>query len=144
MNIKIIENIKKRYFCHRKKEFLHFGDCSIYSAGRPFCSCGLLHELGWLDFNFSMMLYPKFEADDYLQTMGKKKPKKETVNQKKAKELLEQIFGKIGLRQSFEDIKFEYDEYKKILKSILSKKECPGAYKRLNLWLTKELTKPLD
>jgi hypothetical protein len=144
MNIHHLKLIKDRYFASCKKEILHFGDCEIYINRRNFCGCGLLHDLAYLDHGFACILYKKYEDEIYLQSCGKKKPKKETPKMKEAVRLLEAVFGKIGLRNDLTDIKFTYDEYKSTLKKMFpTKKEFPGAYKRLKLWLQKELAKPL-
>lgn len=47
-NARLLERMKQRYRTREedgKTRFLHDGDCRIYQAWCPFCSCGLLHDL---------------------------------------------------------------------------------------------------
>jgi len=58
---KYIERITGRYFrktiAHPKGSICHHGDCHIFSSG--FCTCGLLHDLVWLQEK-AEELFPDF------------------------------------------------------------------------------------
>lgn len=130
------------YFWQSKKCFLHWGDCNIFSADRPFCSCGLLHRLHHLDYTLANIVYPKFESDMYLQDTGKRYRKsKETASQKAARQILEDVFGPINVKASLEDLKWDYDDMKKVLNTLFTKKMFPSVFKRLERWLQKEVAK---
>ncbi len=136
---RILLGIIARYFVPSKKLILHFGDCEIYLADRPFCGCGLLHDLQYLDCTLASIVYPKFNDDDYLQYHGKKKRR----NRKKEAEslaLLESVFGKIE-PPSLEDIKWEYDDMKKILDLCCTHATFPTAFKNLKKWLRKSVNR---
>jgi hypothetical protein len=132
-----LDTIKDRYFFLSKKSVLHYGDCDIYQATRPFCSCGLIYQLNYLDYDFASIIYPKYSDDSYLQDHGKKRrlnKKKDAENKK----LFEEVFG-ILEPPSFEDIKQSYDSYNKALSICFMPKEFPGAFKRLEKWLIKQV-----
>jgi hypothetical protein len=128
-----------RYFVASKKQFLHYGDCEIYLARKPFCGCGLLHQLGYLDYTLASIIYPQYEDEGYLQHNGKRR-KKNNKKDAAALELLEKIFGKIE-SPSFEDLKYDYDDYKKILNNCFTKKEFPSGFSRLDNWLKKKVAR---
>ena len=128
-----------RYFASSKKQFLHYGDCQIYLARRPFCGCGFLYQLGYLDHALANIIYPKYEKELYLQDTGKvyKRNRKEEA---KSLALLEKVFGKID-PPSFEDLKYDYDDYKKILNNCLTQQNFPKGFKALDSWLRKAVAK---
>lgn len=131
--------IVSRYFVPSHKKILHYGDCAIYLAQRFFCSCGLLHQLQYLDHALATIIFPKFEDELYYQDRGKKKKKskKETAE---AMAILEKVFGPIQ-KSSFEELKMDYDDYNKILNSCFTKKTFPYCFQRLKAWLKKEVSK---
>lgn len=63
-----LERLKKRYFrpvvARQEGLLTHFGDCDIYQAGEVYgwavCTCGLIHDLGWLDSTLVEKIYPKY------------------------------------------------------------------------------------
>jgi|TARA_Y100000310_G_scaffold339672_1_gene433045 hypothetical protein len=65
MNQKLaqIQRIKDRYY--RKviagSMVTHHGDCKIYAADYPHCSCGLIHDL--MPLHFSGRIFPRFGED---------------------------------------------------------------------------------
>lgn len=119
-----------------KKQILHYGDCEIYCAGKPFCSCGLLHQLHYLDHSFAGIVFPKFESDLSLQTNGKRRRNKK--QEAEAMAILESVFGKME-PPSFLDLKWDYDDYKKLLNNCFTKKEFPRGFNRLDYWLKKKV-----
>jgi hypothetical protein len=129
----------KRYWVESRKQFLHYGDCEIHSAPRPFCSCGLIHQLRYLDSTLAGIIFPKYWDDLYYQDMGRRRKKKSNAETAEAMKLLESIFGKIE-KANFEDIKMDYDDMYKIIDSYFTKRNFPGAFKRLDKWLKKEVT----
>jgi hypothetical protein len=146
MNLLTAERIAARYFVTSKKQFLHHGDCYIFRLKKAFCNCGLLLDLERLDLAFANILYAKYDDDVYLQERGKprsKATKSDLKKQEEIKKILEDVFGKVDGRLSFEEIKLLHDEYKRTLKSIFPRKtDCPGVYARLGEWLKKEISKP--
>jgi hypothetical protein len=134
-----LSKIIARYFVSSRKAILHHGDCDIYRADRPFCGCGLIHDLNYLDFTLAEIVYPKFMDDAYLQQHGKKKRR----NKKKDAEciaLLESVFGKIE-PPCLEDIKLDYDDLSKILDICCTKTSFPSAYRNLKKWLHKKVSR---
>jgi len=132
-----LDIIKDRYFLSSKKCILHYGDCDIYQATRPFCSCGLIYQLNHLNYDLASIIYPKYSDDSYLQDHGKKR----RINKKKDaenKKLFEAIF-EIFESPSFENIKCSYDSYLKILNQCFKNKDFPSVFKRLNKWLMKQV-----
>lgn len=127
-----------RYFVKSKKQILHYGDCNIYAADKPFCSCGLLHWLRYMDYTLVGIIYPRFENDCWLEATGRKRrrqTKKQREEQKSALEILESVFGPLNKeRPSLEEIKMDYDDINKILK-FFKKKDFPGGFRRLKRWL---------
>lgn len=135
----LLNIIKDRYFCSSKKNFIHYGDCDIYQANRPFCSCGLIYQLNQIDYDLASIIYPKYANDSYLQDHGKRRrisKKEEAENQK----FLESIFGKFN-SPSFEEVKYDYNFYEKVLFNCFRKKEFPGAFSRLNKWVREQVNK---
>lgn len=135
-----VEVLIKRYWVECKKQFLHYGDCEIYSARRPFCSCGLLHQLRYLDGVLAEIIFPKYWDDLYYQDMGsrQKQKKKDKKGVEEAVKLLESVFGPMQ-KPSFEDLKMDYDDMKKILDTLFTKKMFPGGFRRLDKWLRDEV-----
>lgn len=133
--------IKSRYFFASKKQLLHYGDCNIYAGRRPFCGCGLLHQLNYLDYNLANIIYPKYQDDEYLQFHGKRPIKKKSQEEIESLKLLEKIFGPIKTKYSFEELKMDYDDYKKILKAHFTKKLFPICFGELKKWLHNEVAK---
>lgn len=149
-----LNTIISRYFVSIHNQLLHYGDCEIYLGIRPFCGCGFLHLLGYLDYNLASIVYPQYENDLYLQDTGKKRRK----NKKKdaeAKDILEKVFGKIEdaetkdilekvlgkIDSSFEELKYKYNNYEKILNNCFTKKDFPQGFRRLDNWLKKEVAR---
>ena len=131
-----------RYFVKIHKRFLHYGDCQIYVADRPFCSCGLLHWLRYMDYTLAKIIYPKFEADSCLEATGKKNirlTKKRKEEYEQSMKILESVFGPLN-RPSLEELKMDYDDMYKVLK-FFPKKAFPGGFRRLKKWLEKEIAK---
>lgn len=124
--------IAERYFVKSKKQILHYGDCEIYAADRPFCSCGLLHQLNYLDYTLAKIIYPKFEDDNYLQASGIKRPKARVS--KKTLKMLEKVFGPMPA-VNLEELKMDYEDYKKVLISSFGTK---AFIRRLDYWFKKE------
>src|SRR5581483_12173158 len=109
----VLSRIIIRYFDKSHKQIIHYGDCSIYLADRPFCGCGFLHQLYYLNSSLATIVYPKFEKDNYLQATGKKLIK----SKKKEAEtlaILESVFGKID-PPTISEIKYDYDKFKAVL-----------------------------
>lgn len=138
-NKRMLVIIASRYFVSSHKRFLHYGDCAIYLARRPFCSCGLLHQLQYLDYDLATIIFPNFEKDNRTQETGKRKNKnkKETAG---AMAILEKVFGPIQ-KPGFEELKMDYDDYNKILESRFTKKTFPNGFRRLKTWLRKKISK---
>lgn len=128
----------QRYWVECKKQFLHYGDCEIYSARRPFCSCGLLHQLRYLDYALAEIIFPRFSEDLYYQDMGSKRRKKNKKEITEAMKILENVFGPIQ-KSSFEDLKMDYDDMKKIMDTLFTKKMFPSGFRRLDKWLQGEV-----
>jgi hypothetical protein len=129
----------KRYWVEGKKQFLHYGDCEIYSAHRSFCSCGLLHQLRYSDYTLAEIVYPRFTDDLYFQDIGSRKKKKSKKETAEAMKLLESVFGPMQ-KPNYEDLKMDYDDMSKILNTVFTKKMFPGAFRRLENWVKKEVT----
>lgn len=130
----------KRYWVESRKQLLHYGDCEIYSAQRPFCSCGLLHQLGYLDSTLASIVFPKYWDDLHYQDIGShRQKKKSTKKMAETMKLLESVFGKME-KASFEEIKMDYDDMYKIIDTYFTKRNFPSAFKRLDKWLQKEVT----
>lgn len=57
------DRIKNRYFrkvmAHPEGAVVHDGDCSIWRSLKV-CTCGLIHDLMWIDFKTAEEIYPKF------------------------------------------------------------------------------------
>lgn len=135
----ILDTIKNRYFSYSKKSLIHYGDCDIYQANRPFCSCGLLYQLNHLDYYLAEIVYPQYNDDGYLQDHGKKK----RINKKKeaeTKKLFEAVFGVLE-PPALEDIKDDYELYKKVLNACFAQKEFPSVFKRLDKWIVTQVNK---
>lgn len=135
----LLDTLKNRYFSFGRKGFVHYGDCDIYQATRPFCSCGLLYQFNHLDYYLAEIVYPDYSNESYLQDHGKKR----RANKKKeaeAQKLLDAVFGKID-PPTFEEIKEDHDLYSKVLDSCFTKKEFPSAFKRLEKWVMQQVKK---
>ena len=134
-----ISMLVKSFFVESRKRFLHYGDCEIYRAERPFCNCGLLYRLNHLDYTLANIIYPEFENDVCLQETGSRRKKKITkASQKEALELLEKIFGPRH-KPSFEELKMDYDDMHKVLNTLFTEKMFPSAFRRLEKWIQKEV-----
>jgi hypothetical protein len=70
--------------------------------------------------------------------MGTRKNKKSKKDIAKAMKLLEDIFGPIQ-KPSFEELKMDYEDMKKILDTLFTKKMFPGGFRRLEKWLQGEV-----
>lgn len=132
-----LKRLSELYFAESKKQILHYGDCKIYKADRPFCDCGLLYRLDHLDFTLASIVFPNFNDDVYLQETGKKPPKRETKEQKESMRILEEVFGKAE-RPSLEILKMDYDDMYKVINTLFTPKMFPSAFKRLDRWLKQE------
>jgi hypothetical protein len=85
------------------------------------------------------LLYPNFEEDLHTVYCGRKSKKKREFDQKKAKQILESVFGKIEPDKSLEFIKKDYDRIRKTLKMVFNVKEFPELYARLKKWLEERI-----
>lgn len=71
----MLEKIKNRYFRNNKID--HHGDCCIYQSieayGWAICTCGLLHDLDYLDGSKNIYeIYPNYYKDYELQNRSGK------------------------------------------------------------------------
>jgi hypothetical protein len=66
-------DICDRYYSTEIKDIVHFFDCHIFAARRTFCSCGLIHDLEYLDYCLARVLYKKFDEDLYKHEGGRKR-----------------------------------------------------------------------
>jgi len=131
----------KSYFVAQHKRFCHYGDCRIYSATRSLCDCGLIYRLSHIDCTLASIVYPEFEEELYIQETGEKRARKVSKKERaEAMALLEKVFGKIE-KSTLEELKMDYDEMFKIIDTVFSRRMFPGAYKRLDKWLAKEIKK---
>jgi hypothetical protein len=75
-----LKDVRDRYFRSVIKfptgHLTHFGDCEIHRSmevyGYAFCSCGLLHDLRWIDSGLADKLYPKQYEELGRQNIGPK------------------------------------------------------------------------
>lgn len=90
------EKIKSRYM-RSSGHVGHHGDCHIYRADYPHCSCGLIHDLNWI--RHPEAVYDKFVKDHVISEGGTWKEDHEFTEEEKKKsaeemKLLEGLFGK--------------------------------------------------
>lgn len=134
-----IASINRRYFVsipnNKNSSVRHFADCNIYAVKRRFCSCGLIHDLQYLDFALAKIIYEKYEKDLTIHEGRKNLSKRK---QEECIKILEEVFGKFK-KPNIEDIKEDYDLYKKLLKTTWSKAIYPQVFNRLELWLKEQL-----
>lgn len=108
----ILKRIKDRYYREviGGKMVTHFGDCRIYSA-EAFCSCGLLHELDYINLFLADAIYPNYNEDILIQ-----------------EKITETFYGSgieptwEGDEKEYEDLKKRYQQDKKLLLDIFG--EC--------------------
>lgn len=61
---KIVLRYKRSTISNPEGTIVHMGDCNIYKANNPHCSCGLLHDLiGLADDEKAIELYPNYLED---------------------------------------------------------------------------------
>jgi hypothetical protein len=60
-----LERMHKRY----GDPLHHHGDCCIYKAGLPVCTCGLLHDLIIMPEEFQKQHYPSFLGDKVKESL---------------------------------------------------------------------------
>lgn len=70
-----LEQIRDRYFraviAHPEGHLVHFGDCETHRAMEMYkyapCTCGLLHDLRYIDHSLAMKIFPNMEKDESKQ-----------------------------------------------------------------------------
>lgn len=69
MRLNQLDAFKKRYFriLMAGTGVYHLFDCDIYDANKPYCSCGLLHDLRAMNENLVQVLYPDYNNDLAIQ-----------------------------------------------------------------------------
>ena len=72
---------------------VHFGDCNIYKADNPHCSCGLIHDLTMLA-EYPEEIYNKY-WDDYLMSeyCDRDYPRQTEEEKEECQRLLEELLG---------------------------------------------------
>lgn len=132
-----LDKLRKRYFCQSIKELNHSFICRIYRADHAFCDCGLMHDLELLDFTLASIIFPNFEKHLAIQE-GRDNVVAGPEEQAEAKKVLEEVFGPLN-HPEMDEIKYEYDDMKRILKNVFKKKHFPMAFRRLDAWLDDQL-----
>jgi hypothetical protein len=73
MNQEKLERLKNRYgFVKNSKIIKHYGDCGIYNAFCPVCTCGLLMDLEMFTELEKLEVYPDYEKDIIKQLQWEK------------------------------------------------------------------------
>lgn len=90
---KNIESIKNRYGYRRYGELKisHFGDCRIYKAIKPYCSCGLVHDL--MPLSFPEVIFPKFYEDMAISDGLDEEEYKQLKIDPGIKDTIKEVFG---------------------------------------------------
>lgn len=134
--------LHSRYF--RSNEIRHFFDCYIYAESKPYCSCGLLHDLELYisSWELTNILYPKYERDVILkyQNIDIESATTEQLEelqkrQTECQQILTEAFGEFRPLAK-KEAQEQYDVYKSLILNEF-KDEFPGALKRLDSWLQK-------
>jgi len=138
MGFSIMRFSEKHYLYEIRKRFgirtRHFGDCKIYRANKPFCDCGLLHDLQHIGFDLAKIIYTPYEKDLAKEEGAKKLTAKE---RKETEQILEDVFGSIP-KPTLIEIKYRYDEMKKLIRDAYGIYRVPNMKRRLDYHLKKK------
>lgn len=117
---KTLNTIFNRYFFQNK--VLHHFDCNIYRRQDVcFCSCGLLHDLEYLDdYDLMTLIFPDYHKHFYLQENQRdiedESPEDLQMREEECSKLLSEVFGPIKVDKFFREEKLA--EYKHLVQEI--------------------------
>lgn len=122
-----LSSIKNRYFrpviANKDGIIVHYADCDIYQAKEIYgfapCTCGLLHDLNWIDFRLAEKIYPNFGTELTKSEMTWEEEKNWVPS---SKEDIDKFFEDNGIVvHNIEDVQQELKEEDKEHWSIIEK-----------------------